>query len=265
MVSGTLLAAAVWLLLQVFPKRDSRTNFAIWFSTLLATAMLPLLSVYLESKAVAPDGSTAMFTVSTSVAWYAFIAWAVIAFTGLARVVLATFQLRRLRADAMPIEMESLPAEMRGLIEEAQKSRPVSVLVSDRLEVPTAIGFSRPAVILPAWMVESTPAEELKYILLHELAHLRRRDDWTNLAQKILKALLFFLPSVWWIERRLSLDREMACDDAVLVQSGTPVGLCGMPGPCGGKKFPAEADCAGAGRCRPCSSTNRAGHQNFGS
>jgi hypothetical protein len=98
------------------------------------------------------------------------------------------------------------------------------VLVSDRLEVPTAIGFSNAAVILPAWMLESTSAEELKYILLHELAHLHRRDDWTNLAQKILKALLFFLPSVWWIERRLSLDREMACDDAVLVHSDTPVG-----------------------------------------
>jgi hypothetical protein len=98
------------------------------------------------------------------------------------------------------------------------------VLVSDRLEVPTAIGFRNPAVILPAWMLESTPAEELKYILLHELAHLSRRDDWTNLAQKILKALFFFLPSVWWIERRLSLDREMACDDAVLVHSGTPHG-----------------------------------------
>ena len=223
-VAGTLLAAAIWLLLQVFPKRDSRTNFVIWFSTLLATAMLPLFSVYLESRAVASGGSTAVFTVSTSVAWYAFIAWAVITFTGLARVVLATFQLRRLRAHAMPVEMECLPAEMRAIVEEAQKSRPISVLVSDRLEVPTAIGFSRPAVILPAWMVESTPAEELKYILLHELAHLRRRDDWTNLAQKVLKALLFFLPSVWWIERRLSLDREMACDDAVLVHSGTPVG-----------------------------------------
>ena len=222
-VGGTLLAAVVWLLLRLFPKRDSRTNFAIWFSTLLATAMLPLLSVYLESRAVAPGGSTAVFTVSTSVAWYAFILWAVIALTGLARVVLATFQLRRLRSHAMPVEKESLPAEMCALIEEAQKSRPVSVLVSDQLEVPTAIGFRNPAVIFPAWMVESTPAEELKYILLHELAHLRRRDDWTNLAQKILKALFFFLPSVWWIERRLSLDREMACDDAVLVHSGTPV------------------------------------------
>jgi hypothetical protein len=90
--------------------------------------------------------------------------------------------------------------------------------------VPTAIGFYNPAIILPRWLLESTPAEELKYILLHELAHLRRRDDWTNLAQKILKALLFFLPSVWWIERRLSLDREMACDDAVLAHSGSPRG-----------------------------------------
>ncbi|MGB8131416.1 MAG: M56 family metallopeptidase [Candidatus Angelobacter sp.] len=223
-VGGTLLAAAVWFLLQLFPKRDSRTNFAIWFSTLLATAMLPLLGLYLEGRAVAPGGSPAVITVSTSIAWYVFIAWAVIALAGLARVVLATFQLRRLRSHAAPVEMESLPAESRSLIGDAQKSRPVSVLVSDELEVPTAIGFHNPAVILPAWMVESTPAEELKYILLHELAHLRRRDDWTNLAQKILKALLFFLPSVWWIERRLSLDREMACDDAVLVHSGTPVG-----------------------------------------
>lgn len=223
-VGGTLLAAAVWLLLQMFPKRDSRTNFAVWFSTLLATAFLPILSFYLERKSVARGNTPAVFTVSTSIASYLFIVWAVIALAGLARVVLATFQLRRLRSHAAPVEMESLPADMRSLIEEAQKSRPISVLVSDRLEVPTAIGFHRPSVILPAWMLESTPAEELKYILLHELAHLSRRDDWTNLAQKILKALLFFLPSVWWIERRLSLDREMACDDAVLVHSGTPVG-----------------------------------------
>jgi hypothetical protein len=90
--------------------------------------------------------------------------------------------------------------------------------------VPTAIGFRNPAIILPTWMLETTPAEDLNYVLLHEVAHLRRRDDWTNLAQKILKAILFFLPSIWWIERRLSLDREMACDDAVLAHSGSPRG-----------------------------------------
>jgi beta-lactamase regulating signal transducer with metallopeptidase domain len=223
-VGGTLLAAAVWVLLRLFPKRDSRTNFAVWFSTLLATAVLPVLSFYLEQRSAAPSDAPALFTVSTSFAAYLFFGWAVIALAGLARVVLATFQLRKLRSNAMPVPMESLPADIRCVVEDAQKLRAVSILVSERLEVPTAIGFRKPAVILPAWMLENTPPEELKYILLHELAHLRRRDDWTNLAQKILKALFFFLPSVWWIERRLSLDREMACDDAVLVHSGTPAG-----------------------------------------
>jgi beta-lactamase regulating signal transducer with metallopeptidase domain len=223
-IGGTLLAASVWFLLQLFPKRDSGTNFAVWFSTLLATALLPILSFHSLGKAGASQGPHAVFTVSSSVAWNLFLGWAIIAMVGLVRIVVATRQVRRLRRDSVPVDMESLHVDLRALIEEARKSRPVVVLASERLEVPTAIGFRNAAVILPAWMLENTPAEELKYILLHELAHLRRRDDWTNLAQKLLKALLFFLPSVWWIERRLSLDREMACDDAVLAHSGTPRG-----------------------------------------
>ena len=223
-VGGTLLAVSVWFLLKLLPKRDPRTNFAVWFSTLLATALLPILSFQADSKAGASPGQHAVFTISTSGAWYLFLGWAIIAVAGLARIAVATWQVRRLRSESVSIDIQSLRADLRGLIEEARKSRPVSVMTSDRLEVPTAIGFRNAAVILPGWMLENTPPEELKYILLHELAHLKRRDDWTNLAQKVMKALLFFLPSVWWIERRLSLDREMACDAAVLAHSGTPRG-----------------------------------------
>ena len=224
-IAGTLLASVVWFLLRLFPRRNSRTSFAVWFSTLLATALLPLAKLLSNSSdGVNSAGGQALVTVSTAWAWYAFLAWAGFAGIGLARVALATIQLRRIRAAAVAVDLKTLDADLRALLEDFQRYRKVSVLVSQRLEVPTAIGFYKPAIILPAWLLESTPAEELKYILLHELAHLRRRDDWTNLAQKILKALLFFLPSVWWIERRLSLDREMACDDAVLAHSGSPRG-----------------------------------------
>jgi beta-lactamase regulating signal transducer with metallopeptidase domain len=222
-IAGTLLASAVWFLLRLFPRRNSRTSFAVWFSTLLATALLPLARLF-SGDGASSAGGHALVTVSTAWAWYVFLAWAGVAFIGLARVALATFQLRRIRVEAVAVDLKTLDADLRALLEDFQRCRKVSVLVSERLEVPTAIGFYKPAIILPAWLLESTPAEELKYILLHELAHLRRRDDWTNLAQKILKALLFFLPSVWWIERRLSLDREMACDDAVLAHSGSPRG-----------------------------------------
>jgi hypothetical protein len=90
------------------------------------------------------------------------------------------------------------------------------------LSVPTALGFFRPAVVIPSWLMQELPARELNQVLLHELAHLQRWDDWTNLIQKTLRAMLFFHPAAWWIERELSLQRENACDDFVLSETEDP-------------------------------------------
>jgi hypothetical protein len=98
----------------------------------------------------------------------------------------------------------------------------VKLCVSSDVAVPAAIGFFRPAIIFPAWLLPQLSPEEIEVILLHELAHLRRWDDWTNLAQKIVKTVFFFHPAVWWIENRLTLEREMACDDIVLAQTASP-------------------------------------------
>jgi beta-lactamase regulating signal transducer with metallopeptidase domain len=237
---GTLLAVVVWLLLRVFRNKDSRTSFAIWFATLMITAALPVASLYLSSAARAGGRSSgAVVTVSANWAVYIFLAWFSVASIGLARVAVALWQVRKLRREAHALDVAQLGPELRSLaqlnptlcVKNAQsmghpafrwQSRSVELKVSQHLEVPTAIGFFKPAILLPEWLLKETPAEELKYILLHELAHLGRRDDWTNLLQQVVKALLFFLPSIWWIERRLALDREMACDDAVLAQAGTP-------------------------------------------
>ncbi len=54
------------------------------------------------------------------------------------------------------------------------------------------------------------------------MAHLHRRDDWTNLVQQVVKAIFFFHPAVWWIEKEASLEREIACDDAVLEEIESP-------------------------------------------
>jgi beta-lactamase regulating signal transducer with metallopeptidase domain len=219
---GTLLAVVVGLLLQLLPKRDSKTSFVVWFSTLLITAALPLTGLYSNNGTGASGPTHAMVTVSSSWATGIFFAWASVALVGLVRVTLALLQVRQLRRKSFALDEQTLSPELGALVRDFRRSRPVELLVSKQLEVPTAIGFFKPGIVLPAWLLEGTPAEELKFILLHELAHLRRRDDWTNLAQQIVKAFLFFIPSIWWIERKLSLDREMACDDAVLAHSGTP-------------------------------------------
>jgi hypothetical protein len=92
------------------------------------------------------------------------------------------------------------------------------------VRVPAAIGFWKQTIILPAWALRELPPNDLNVVLLHEFAHLRRWDDWTNLIQKLVRALFFFHPAVWWIENRLSVEREMACDDAVLAETANPRG-----------------------------------------
>ncbi len=100
--------------------------------------------------------------------------------------------------------------------------REVILCTSERVRVPTALGLVKPAIVIPRWVMQDLSAAELNQVVLHELAHLRRWDDWTNLAQQIVKALFFFHPAVWWIEKKISLEREMACDDAVLTETESP-------------------------------------------
>src|ERR1041384_8543542 len=90
---GTLLAVIVWLLLRIFPRKDSRTSFAVWFATLVITAALPLVGLFAAHR----GGRSAVVTVSAGWAVYLFMGWATIALVGLLRVGMALWQVRRLR------------------------------------------------------------------------------------------------------------------------------------------------------------------------
>lgn len=222
LAEGSLLALIVALALRFIPQKSSRTTFVIWFSALLASTFLPLLGFEWGRGAGANASPRAVLTIPISVALYASLAWLVIACAGLVRVAAGVWQLRRLRHGCGNIRPEQLGSELARIVEDFKTIRRTSVLISPSVQVPTAIGFLRPAVLIPAWMVEEGPSDELKHVVLHELEHLRRYDDWTNLVQKIVGALLFFHPGVWWMERELSTHREMACDDAVLAQTASP-------------------------------------------
>jgi bla regulator protein blaR1 len=141
---------------------------------------------------------------------------------GLAHVALGLLRLRRLRATCVPVNPEHLEPNLRASLLSACASRQVALCTSDAVRVPAAIGYFRPMVVFPSWALAEIPPTDLNAILLHELAHLRRYDDWTNLVQKVVKAIFFFHPAVWFVESRLTLEREMACDDAVLAADYSP-------------------------------------------
>jgi beta-lactamase regulating signal transducer with metallopeptidase domain len=223
MFEGIAIGLFAWILLQVVGRRNSSTRFAVWFSALLAIAVLPVFGGAASSASSANTASSAI-TVPVSWALCLFVIWAVGASVALLRVGVGLWQLRKLRASCPAIDAATLDPVLRTTLQTFQAIRSVELRQSGRLQVPTAIGFLKPAVVLPTWAMQDLSTEELNAILIHELAHLRRRDDWTNLAQQIVKALLFFHPAVWWIEGKLALEREMACDDAVLAETANPRG-----------------------------------------
>jgi beta-lactamase regulating signal transducer with metallopeptidase domain len=100
--------------------------------------------------------------------------------------------------------------------------RNVRLRISNAHRTAVVLGFVHPVILLPAEMDYSASDSEVEQVLRHELAHVNRRDDWGNLVQQLIQAALFFHPAVWWISAKLSLEREIACDDHVLEANGRP-------------------------------------------
>jgi beta-lactamase regulating signal transducer with metallopeptidase domain len=101
-------------------------------------------------------------------------------------------------------------------------ARRVRLLESTLVDVPTVIGWVKPVVLLPASALAGLSPQQLEAILAHELAHIRRHDYLVNLLQTLVETLLFYHPAVWWLSRRIRVERENCCDDLA-------VSLCGDP------------------------------------
>ena len=94
--------------------------------------------------------------------------------------------------------------------------RHVRLLLSARAQLPAACGYLRPAIIAPVGLCSELNEEETRYLLLHELAHLNRYDDWGLLLHRTIQVVLWWHPVVWYASRRLDADREIACDEIVV-------------------------------------------------
>ncbi len=225
LVEGTLVAIFAGSLLSVMRRQSSVTRFAVWFSALIAIATLPLFvgsfGAHLASNPFAAAERPAL-TLPGTWALYLFGAWAAIALWQLTGVGRGLWHLYTLRKSCVAIDPATLNPLLQSTLARNQSPRKIALCTSDFTNVPTAVGLVKPAIVIPVWVMQELSPEELNQILLHEIAHLRRWDDWTNLAQKLVKALIFFHPAVWWIEKKVSLEREMACDDAVLAETASP-------------------------------------------
>lgn len=140
----------------------------------------------------------------------------------LSRIVHGYLRLRSVRNRARPASADMVMRFERHL-RDSRTSRAPQLLVSDEVISPLAAGFLHPVVILPQTLLPEIAEPELDYVLLHELAHVARRDDWTNLIGRLASAVLVFHPVAVWVLRRIQREREIACDDWVVAATGSAV------------------------------------------
>jgi beta-lactamase regulating signal transducer with metallopeptidase domain len=249
----TLLAAAGFVQLVVGRKASAAARHLIWTLTIAAVLALPLASALLPRwtveipvapvttpaplsrriatidsslpdarptpPALAPiDRATPASTTSTAaVAWPVLIAalYAIGVLLLLARIGLERLALRRVVRSAHPITDAAWQRVLDDCMHRMRCQQPVTLLQSATDVMPMTFGSRRATIIVPA-SADEWSEDRRRAVLLHELAHVTRRDCLTQTFAAVARAVYWPHPGIWWAARRLRVECELACDDRVL-------------------------------------------------
>jgi len=127
-----------------------------------------------------------------------------------------TYRLRRVRVFSVNNEWAE---RLRLLADSLNIKQAVRLLESGIAKVPMVIGHLKPVVLVPVGLLTALSAEEVEAILIHELAHIKRRDYLVNMLQSLVEIILFFNPAVLWVSGLIKTERENCCDDLALAQN----------------------------------------------
>jgi len=158
----------------------------------------------------------------TALPWFV-IAWAAGA-AGLSLWYLGGWcQLQKLRLIGTTAVSPHVAEETAALAERLGVKRAVRISESILVQVPTMIGWLKPVILLPATALTGLDEMQLRAMIAHELAHIKRHDYLVNIVQTAFEILGFYHPAVWWMSRQIRIERENCCDDmaAELLQDRT--------------------------------------------
>jgi uncharacterized protein (TIGR03435 family) len=246
---STLFAAVAGVLTLLLRKNRAHIRYWLWLTAslkfLLPFSLLVAIGNHLPSSKAAvltqpgftvvvqeigqpfapatlPSSSTAVITATHLVPNLVLGVW----FTGFTGVlILWCLRWRRVNAAlhrALPPESGRELEAQRRLERSAGVARKVKILASSSALEPGVIGIFRPVLVVPAGIADRLTNTQLEAILLHELCHVRRRDNLAAAIHMLVEATFWFHPLVWWIGARLVDERERACDEEVVRLGSDP-------------------------------------------
>ena len=132
-------------------------------------------------------------------------------------------QLQRLKRRMVSPAAGDLQEKANALARRLHVIQTVRVVQSTLVQVPTVIGWLKPVVLFPVTAMTGLSASQLEALLAHELAHIRRHDYLVNILQTAIEIFGFYHPAIWWVSRRIRIERENCCDDMAAGLAGDRV------------------------------------------
>jgi beta-lactamase regulating signal transducer with metallopeptidase domain len=230
-----LVLGAAWGALKLDRSRNAGTRCRVWLMALVIVAILPLLnsfapSLHLPANTVTPlplerIGPSAVAPAIPpaaapefhwfSLAWPVLVAvWTAGVLASLWRLCRSHWELHLVRSRARLASRADL--DRLGFREPSSSMDGVRIGLSEEIHSPGLAGIARPWILFPSDIADWTTLEERTSILLHELAHIRRRDYLTVLLQQGLRTIFFFHPLLRHACAQLDMERELACDAHVV-------------------------------------------------
>ncbi|MBL8897323.1 MAG: hypothetical protein JNM84_06835 [Planctomycetes bacterium] len=206
--------------LAVEPASSPRPSGALESADLAEPAAFAPVAAAKPTARTREEGASEPTTAGSAALILAFAAWIAGALASLAQLAWIEARSRRIlrRAACTPAPNEL--ALFERLRQRSGCGRRVRLCLIPGLPSPATGGLLRPVLYAPVSLFETLPAHELRWVLLHELAHVRRRDVWVALFERAVLAAWWFFPVAWLARAQSARWRELACDEAALAGVG---------------------------------------------
>jgi beta-lactamase regulating signal transducer with metallopeptidase domain len=224
---GALIAMIAAVALRLLADRSAESRYTVSVAALLLMLAAPLVTFafYTETGRATlallqyindSVGATASVAqAATTIAWTQWIV--LLWFIGVLMCSIRLLAGWRLSRSLTRVGISEVPSEIQQsfneIMERLALTKPVRLLVSIRIDTPVAVGWLRPFVLLPITALTGLDEHQLRAVLAHELAHIRRHDFLVNMIQRGVESVLFYHPAVWWLSARIRSEREHCCDD----------------------------------------------------
>jgi beta-lactamase regulating signal transducer with metallopeptidase domain len=243
LVQGCVVALATVVIVRCLPRALAATRYLVCWVGLSAVLALPLVSLIpgalsqVQGVTVDTTASGALVSLPHSPTFAPLIigvwlVWVAVFGGQLANAMVAIRRARQ-RCRSFPLALER---RLRNWTRVKHQGRAAQIVVSDDVRAAAVIGCGAPVIAIAPALVQHLTAAELDRIVMHEWAHVQRRDDLGNVAQLVARMIAGWHPGIWWLDRWLRAEREVACDGMAVMQTGSSkvyaaclVKLAGLP------------------------------------